>query len=46
MLEDRLDKSMRKYKRSNPDFYEKVMNARVIVDRRGGGGGGENPGPS
>jgi hypothetical protein len=38
-MEDRLDRSIRKYKRSNPEFYGKVMSAREIIDRHGPGRG-------
>ncbi|PJJ58600.1 hypothetical protein [Hymenobacter chitinivorans] len=35
LLEDRLDRSMRKYARSHPEFYHRVTAARQIIDRPG-----------
>jgi hypothetical protein len=48
LLQDRLDRSLRKYARSAPTFYQQVLAARIVVDRPGGhkgGGSGEAPKP-
>ena len=35
LLEDRLDRSLRKYARSHSEFYQGVMQASQIIDRPG-----------
>ncbi|WBO84739.1 hypothetical protein [Hymenobacter yonginensis] len=35
LLEDRLDRSLRKYARSAPEFYQRIQAARLIIDRPG-----------
>ena len=40
LLQDRFQRLMRKYKRRDPDFYNRIMAARAIVDRAGSTGGG------
>jgi hypothetical protein len=35
LLEDRLDRSLRKYARSHPDFYHRLQAARQVIDRPG-----------
>ena len=40
LLKDRFKRLMRKYKRRDPDFYNRIMAARAIVDRAGSTGGG------
>ena len=40
LLKDRFQRLMRKYKRRDPDFYHRVMDARAVVDRAGSAGGG------
>ncbi|MCC3157985.1 hypothetical protein LJ737_12105 [Hymenobacter sp. 15J16-1T3B] len=35
LLEDRLDRSLRKYARSHPDFYQRIQAARLVIDRKG-----------
>ncbi|RAK63822.1 hypothetical protein [Hymenobacter edaphi] len=35
LLEDRLDRSLRKYARSHPAFYQRIQAARLIIDRPG-----------
>jgi len=35
LLDDRLDRSLRKYARSHPAFYQRVTQARQIIDRPG-----------
>ncbi|GAB3831203.1 hypothetical protein [Hymenobacter jeollabukensis] len=35
LLEDRLDRSLRKYARSHPEFYQRIQAARLIIDRPG-----------
>jgi len=36
LLEERLDRSLRKYARSHPDFYHRLTAARIVIDRPGG----------
>ncbi|GAA3951896.1 hypothetical protein [Hymenobacter algoricola] len=44
LLQDRLDRSLRKYARAAPTFYQQVLAARIVVDRPGGHkGGGKTP---
>ncbi len=43
ILRRQLDRQITTYKRSNAEFYEGYLSARVIVDR--GGGGGKKPAP-
>ncbi|MCB2379280.1 hypothetical protein LGH70_16910 [Hymenobacter sp. BT635] len=48
LLEDRLDRSLRKYARSAPAFYHRLTAARLVIDRPGsqrGSGEGETPKP-
>jgi hypothetical protein len=40
LVQDRLERALRKYKRSHPDFYNRVMAARKVIDLPG-----SNPGP-
>ena len=40
LLKDRFKRLMRKYKRRDPDFFNRVMDARAVVDRAGSTGGG------
>ncbi|QIX62232.1 hypothetical protein HER32_14000 [Hymenobacter sp. BT18] len=35
LLEDRLERSLRKYARSAPAFYQRIQAARIVVDRPG-----------
>ena len=35
LSKDRLDRSLRKYARSHPDFYQRVTQARQVIDRPG-----------
>lgn len=35
LIEDRFERSIRKYKRLNRDFYDRVMAAREVIDRPG-----------
>jgi hypothetical protein len=35
LLEDRLDRSLRKYARSHPEFYQRVLAARKVINRPG-----------
>ena len=46
LLEDRLDRSLRKYARSHPDFHQRVTQARQVIDRLGSRkrGGDQTPG--
>ena len=39
LLKDRFQRLMRKYKRRDPDFYNRVMAARAMVDRPGSAAG-------
>jgi hypothetical protein len=48
LLEDRLDRSLRKYARSHPEFYHRITTAKQVIDRPGkqrGSGDGEAPKP-
>ncbi|MCB2409812.1 hypothetical protein [Hymenobacter lucidus] len=48
LLEDRLDRSLRKYARFAPEFYHRITAARLVIDRPGkqkGSGDGEAPKP-
>jgi len=46
LLKDRFQRLMRKYKRRDADFYNRVMAARAVVDRPGSASGGSNPAPT
>ncbi|TGE25936.1 hypothetical protein E5K00_12315 [Hymenobacter aquaticus] len=41
LLEDRLDRSLRKYARSHSEFYHRISAARQVIDRPGKQQGGE-----
>jgi hypothetical protein len=41
LLEDRLDRSLRKYARSHPEFYQRIQAARKVIDRPGTHKGGD-----
>ncbi|WP_210516135.1 hypothetical protein [Hymenobacter terricola] len=43
LLADRFQRLMRKYKRSNPDFYNRLKAARAVVDRAGSATSGATP---
>ncbi|TGE21070.1 hypothetical protein [Hymenobacter metallicola] len=45
LLEDRLDRSLRKYARSHPEFYHRLTAARQVIDRPGKQQGGDNEEP-
>lgn len=45
VLRNRPDKQMRKFKKSNPEFYAAYRAARVIVDRGGSGASDQPPTP-
>jgi hypothetical protein len=45
LLEDRLDRSLRKYARSHPEFYQRVQAARKVINRPGGHKGGDEQKP-
>ncbi len=40
LSEDRLDRSLRKYARSHPEFYQRIVAAEKVIDRPGGRRGG------
>lgn len=46
LLEDRLDRSLRKYARSAPEFYQRIQAARTIIDRPGKRKGGNEEPPT
>ncbi|WP_400194126.1 hypothetical protein [Hymenobacter sp. B81] len=45
LLEDRLYRSLRKYARSHPEFYQRIQAARIIIDRPGRQQGGSDEPP-
>ncbi|OON69767.1 hypothetical protein [Hymenobacter sp. CRA2] len=45
LLEDRLDRSLRKYARSHPEFYQRIQAARLVIDRKGKHKGGNDGTP-
>ncbi|UOQ54766.1 hypothetical protein [Hymenobacter cellulosivorans] len=46
LLEDRLDRSLRKYARSAPAFYHRLTAARQVIDRPGKQQGGTEEPPT
>ena len=43
LLKDRFQRLMRKYKRRDPAFHDRIMAARAVVDRPGSAGGADAP---